>query len=578
MLGLRPLGGSALLSVALPEPIPDAFTAITQGRGTEFAVIFEVTGFPKYFPLESGGAHPLLGNSLLGGFGVPGEIVSPAVAPITLFLSDYRYRTKPDDLVRPNLWTEVRMTRRADVTQSAPVSQGASRRSQETAGDLEFADNDGYLRDLSDAYSFDNRPAKIHVVEISQPWTAITTISQSVVKNFTRSKGSARFNLEDASNILDTPLVTRVYGGTGLRDGSPELTDTAPPIGYGLCKYAKPLLEDPGIYLYRLSDFSINAVHAVEESGLEFTFDEDVSTYELLRLKADTLAEGEYATCLADGSILIKFAGGEPNDPDAIRVTFEGDKSGGTYVSFIGDVMLNMLQYAMGIPDSQIEAVSFDALPQHKISYYFGGGATSPTGAQAFNTIMESAFGAFGSVNDERIGVRLFYPPADQSASDMLTSNEIYSVDEVAPPQLPIWSQSMGWGPNQDPYTQEQLETGSLTASEIEERTRSFEGTYKDQSANVLASNAKAVIGSFINGVFDEEDGAIDSVQRLMGVWGVNSKTFEIETSFVAAGFVRGSVISITHDDLGAKSGEKFLIYSKRLRLAKRRVLLTVVG
>jgi hypothetical protein len=338
------------------------------------------------------------------------------------------------------------------------------------------------------------------------------------------------------------------------------------------------LLEDPGIYLYRLSDYSINAVHAVEEAGIEFTFDEDVSTYELLRLKADTLAEGEYATCLADGSILIKFAGGSPADPDAIRVTFEGDKSSGTYVSFMGDVMQSMLRYAMGIPDSQINNTTFDALPEHKISYYFGGGTTSPTGAQAFNEIMESAFGTFGSVEDDRIGVKLFYPPNDQSATATLIAQEIYEVSEVRPPQTAIYSQSIGWGPNQNPYTQEQLQTGSLTESDIEERTRSFEGTYKNESAEVLASNAKAVIGSFISSVYDEEDGAIDAVTRLMGVWGVNSKTFEVECSFVAANIVRGSVISITHPDLGAKSGEKFLVFNKRLRLSKRRILLTVVG
>lgn len=578
MLGNRPLAGSALLSIALPEPIPDAFAAIVRGRGAEFAVILEITGFPKSFPLESGGAHPLLGGPLLNGYGLAGEEIGTPITTNTIFLSDYRYRTGPDDLIRPNLWTEVRMTRRADVEQSAPVSQGASRSAQETTGDLEFTDNDGYLRDLTDTYSFKGRTARVHLVQIGEPWASATTISQAVTKDLTRSRGSARVSLEDASNILDAPLVNRVYGGTGLRDGTPELKDTAPPIGYGACNYAKPLLEDPSIYLYRLSDFAINAVHQVEESGLAFTFDEDVATYELLRLKAATLAEGEYATCLADGSLVIKFAGGAPNDPDAIRVSFEGDKSGGTYVAFMGDVMLNMLRYAMGLSESRINVGSYNALPQHKVSYYFGGGTTSPTGAQAFTRIMQSAFGVFGSVEDDRVGARLFFPPGDQAASETFVSEEIYSVTEVRPPQEAIYSQSMGWGPNQNAYTQEQLQSAGLTTSEIEERTRDFAGTYRNESASVLASNAKAVIGSFISSVFDEEAPAIDAVSRIMGVWGVDSKAFEIELSFVAARVVRGSVISATHADLGAKSGGKFLVFNKRLRLARRRVLLTVVG
>lgn len=578
MLAQRPLGAASVLSIQLPEIPPDPFAAIASGRGVEFAVILEITGFPKAVDLETGGAHPLLGNALLGGFGLPGESILPTITPETLFLSDVPYRTKPDDLIRPNLWTEARMTRRADVEQSAPVSQGASRRSQETTGDLEFADNDGFLRGKSDLLSFEGRPASVHLAQIGQPWASVTTISQAVVKSTTRSDGSFRVNLEDASNIIDTPLVTRVYQGTGLRDGSPDLEGKAPPYGWGECKFAKPLLEDPSIYLYRLSDSAINAVHLVEEAGIEFAFDEDVATYELLRLKADTLEEGEYATCLADGSIVIKFAGGSPGDPDAIRATFEGDKSSGTYVSFIGDVFLAMLQYSMGISDSRIDVLSYQELPQEKISYYFGGGTASPTGAQVFNEIMESAFGTFGSVNSDRIGVKLFFPPGDQAASSSLSVEEIYAADEVEPPQRAIWSQSMGWGPNQNPYTREQLAVGSLTQSEIEERTREFEGVYKDESATVLASNLRSIVGSQISGVFDEEDAAIDSVQRLMGVWGVNSKTFEVEAAFTAADIRRGSVISMTHPDFGDKTGGKFLVYNKRLQLSKRRVLLTVVG
>lgn len=577
MLGLRPLGGSALLAQSLPPIIPDPFSVIARGRGVEFAVVLEITGFPKFAPLESGGAHPLLGAALLNGPGMPGEVPGDSITPITLFLSDYPYRTKPNDPILPNIWTEARMTRRADVEQSAPVSQGASRRSQDTTGDLEFADNDGWFQGKTDAFSFDGRPAFVHLIQIGQPWGSKTTISQSIVRNTTRSRGSARVNLEDAANILDTPLITRVYGGGGLRDGHPELKDKSPPGAWGECRFAKPLLEDPGIYLYRLADGPIQSVSLVEERGLPFTFAGDVATYELLRIAATTIAEGEYATCLADGSIVIKFAGGSPLDPDAIRVTFEGLKPAGTYVSFIGDVMVSMMRDSMGVPDSQIDFTSFQGMPQEKISYYFGGGEVSPTGAQAFNKIMESAYGIFGSVNSDKIGARLWFPPNDQAASATFDDNDIYSVDEVEPPQSPVWSQSIGWGPNQNPYSVDELAPG-LTQPEIDERTRAFEGTYKQDSATVRATNLKAKQGSFIESVFDTEAAANDAVARLMGVWGVDSKTFEVELSFAAANVTRGAVIAMTHHDFGGKSGGKFLIYSKRLQLSKRRVLLTVVG
>lgn len=578
MFGLRPLGGSALLAQSLPTIIPDPFTSIARNRGSEFAVILEITGFPKFAPLASGGAHPLLGASLLNGPGMPGEVPGDSVTPITLLLSDYPYRTKPSDQIRPNIYTEARMTRRADVEQSAPISQGSSRRSQDTTGDIEFADNDNWFQDKTDNFSFDGRSAFVYLVEIGQPWGSVTTISQSVVRSTTRSKGAIRVNLEDAANILDTPLITRVYGGTGLRDGYPEIKDTAPPGGWGECRFAKPLLEDPGIYLYRLSDNAIQSVSRVEERGIPFNFAGDVASYELLRIAATTIAEGEYATCLADGSLVIKFAGGSPLDPDAIRVTFEGQKPFGTYVAFMGDVMLGMMQSSMRIPNAQIDFTSFQSLPQQKISYYFGGGEISPTGAQAFNAIMESAYGIFGSVNSDKIGAKLWYPPSAQGASYTFLSDDIYYVDEVESPQEPIWSQSIGWGPVQDPYDIDELATGSLTQSEIDERIASYKGTYINNAASVKASNLNAVQGSFIESVFDEESAAKEAVDRLMGVWGVETKIFEVELSFAAANVRRGDVVSMTHNDFGEKTGGKFLVYSKRLRLSKRRVLLTVVG
>ena len=578
MLGNRPLLGAALGSITLPEAIDDPISAIARDRGAEFAVILETTGFPKQIPASSGGATPLLGAPLLSSIGIAGTEVISNITPRTLWLSDFAYRTKPSDVVLPSMWTEPRMTRRADIEQSAPIVQGGSRSAQQTTGDLEFADNDGYLLGVSDDYSFENRPAKIHLVRIGRPWVERATVSEAVIGRVTRGKGSVRFNLEDAANILDTPLVTRVYGGTGLRDGTPDLEGLAPPMGFGLNRYAKPLLEDPSIWLYRLSDLGVNAVHAVEERGIPFVFDADYASYELLRLAADTLAEGEYATCLVDGSIVIKFAGGEPADPDAIRVTFEGDKSSGTYAAFMGDVLFNMARFVMGIPDSRLDAASFAELPLYRVSYYFAGGATSPTGAEAFNTILNSAFGVFGSVNNDKIGVKLYYPPTDQPEAHTLIQDEIYSVEEIEPPQEAIWSQKIGWGPNATPYAREQLAIESLTEVEIEERTRAFEGYHTEENANVFASNLRAVQGALIESVFETSDGALDAVQRLMGVWGVNAKVFEIDAAIVAADFRRGAILKATHRDLGDKSGGRFLIYSKRLQLSKRRVLLTVVG
>lgn len=569
---------SPLLAFDAPEPAPNPIEALARARGAEVAVILEVEGYPRTLSLDAdAAADPILGNAFLGGFGAPGENLLPTITPVRLMLSDAPYRTAPDDPLWPNMWTEARMTRRADIEQSAPVSQGAGRRAQETTGDLEFSDDDGYLRGVTDLYSFDGRPANIYLAGVGRPWADAVRISAARVANSTRSRNSTRIALEDAASALDAPLIPRIYGGGGLRDGSPELKGSSPPGGWGLVRHARPLLEDPGIYIYRLADEAINSVVAVEEAGLAFAYAGDVASYELLRVRVGEIAEGSYASCLDDGSIAIRFAGGSPAYPDAIRATFEGAKSGGSYVAFLGDVLFAMLRYSMGLPGALIDRQSLQALPREKISYYFPGGAPSPTGAQALNDIMESAYGAFGSIDSTRIGARLFYPPSDQSAAITLREEEIFSADEVAAPQAPIYLQEIGWGPNWSPLRREDI-VAPLSEPEIAARTQEFAGVARVANAAARASNVKAVAGALIRGVFDEESPSREAAQRIVDIWSANAKTFEIEAAFVAADVARGSVISMTHRDLGAKSGRKFLVYNKRLLLSKRRVLMTVVS
>lgn len=575
MLGLRPHGGAAIGAVSLPQPVESPFRNLVRARNSKFAVVLELTGFPLGAYDVGSGAHPIGGGPIGANIGTLDDFDTPGLSEKKVFLSDAPYRTGPSDEVLPNMWTEARMTRRADVEQTAAIAQGASRRSQTTTGDVEFADQDRYLRNLAEEYSFTNRAAKVHVVGLTSPWNQRTTISNAVVGGLTQARGSVRVELEDSASLLNRPLVTRVYGGTGLRDGSQDLAGTSPPAGWGLCKFVRPVLEDPSIYLYRLSDHPINAVQRVEERGLALTNAGDVSSYDQLRLAADSLTGGEYKTCLNDGSIVIKFAGGSP--AGEVRATFEGSRALGTYVAFAGDVMLDMLIASMRLDSSLVNATAFQGLPDYPISYYFPGG-TSPTGEQVFNEICDSLFATYGSVIDDRIGIRLFYAPKGRpSEKPELTQDEIYSVEEVRPPQAPLKEQSVDYDPIQAPYTEDQL-VGGLTAQEIAERTQPYGGRVTLSNAATAAQNRSAVSGAPIGSVFSGEAGARDAATRYMNVWSSEARAFEIECTMAAADIDRGGIQKITHPDLGARSGQTFLIYNSRLQLSKRRVLLTVVG
>ena len=577
MLLQNPFLGAPLLSQSLPEILPDAFDRIARQRNVEFAVILEIIGLPKFSDLAFDGPHPLLMGPLLGGFGAPGTMPSASVTPEIIRISDFPYRTRPDDPILPNMFTEARMTRRADVEQSAAISQGATRRAQTTVGDIEFADADRWMLEKTDNLSFSGRPAQVHLVPIGEPWSKKVTVAQAVVRSVTRNNNSARVALQDASSILDSPISRRIYNGGGLRDGYEQIRGTAAPVAWGFNRFAKPLLEDPSIYLYRLADGPIQSVSLVEERGLAFSYAGNFASYELLRVAASTIPEGSYATCLADGSIVIKFAGGSPLDPDAIRVSFEGMLYGGSYVSFMGDVMLAMLLEGMGVPTSQVDIPSFLAMPEQKISYFFGGGVASPTGAQVFSELFDGFIGVFGSVNSERVGVKLSFPPTNQPAAFSFVESEIFNVADIEAPQKPIYEQEMGYGKTQNPYTIEQLAPG-LTQDQIDVRTRPYLGSYVSRRAPVKASDVTAVAGEIIVSAFDEIIGVTDAVERLLGIWGVSVKAFEVELAFTAANVTRGATVSFTHPDLGAKSGGKFLVYNKRLELGRKRTILTVVG
>lgn len=574
MLGLRPIGGAPVGAITLPDPIPDGLAKLTNDRGARFATVLEINGFPLDAFDNGSGAHPIGGGPIGANIGILGDFAATIIRERTLFLSDHPYRTGPRDTSLPSMWTEARVTRRADIERITPIRQEQSRRSQQTVGAFDALDHDRFLRDETDAFSFRRRAARVHLVELGRPWAESVQVAAGLCGPITSRRGTSSIALEDASDVLDLPLVPRVYGGRGGRDGDEGLRGTAPPVGWGPVRLARPVLEDGGRYIYRYTDFPSGAVHRVEERGLPFEIVGDVATYQELQLAADEITLGQVVTCINDGSLAIGHGAAGP--AGEVRVSFDGARRRGAVVDRVGPMLLDMLDF-MGVSPGFIDRLSFESLPDWRYAYYFGGGQ-SPSAASVFNEVCRAIYATYGSVNDERLGVRLIRPPGTQPVAATLAEQEIFSVSETDPPQQPIKQQTVAFDPVATPYSTDEIGNLGLTVEEVRERTNAHLRSVVRSNPAAGAQNLAAVVGDEVfSGVVDEVP-ARDAVNRTMDVWEPGRKAFSIECALSAAGVRSGDEIVATHPDLGDRSGLPLLAYGVRIQFSRRRVTIDVLG
>lgn len=459
--------------------------------------------------------------------GTRGLATSGGEAPVSegrrILFSDGEYKTSPQDTTRPNVWCEVRITSRADVERAIRITQTASSRAQQTLGEIELNDVDGYIRDLLKDYSIKGQIAEVRYVPINGQWSDSVRILRAFVDGVSRTEGIARIKLRDISSIIDAPLILYKYGGQGLADGGPDLQGTYRPLALGPVRNVKPLLEDSGVWIYRFNNGPHQAIDEVTVAGLPLikagTF---TGSYSELR-GYSSLAEGEWIDAPGLGTFKANFAGGSPGGE--VRCSGRGDVSFDGYVDTLGPCALRVIDY-LSVDRTLVNVSSFSSLPSYKMQYWFGGGDTPPTGEEIFKAILDPVLGVYGSLFDERFSVGKLTPPEDLPHAQEFVEQEIIKVEEVILEQPPIYLQRMLYNRNNNPLTLEQIGVG-LTEDEIEALTLRNPAPAEAFSGETKLRNRDAAEGVLFDTLLTEESDAIAACQLHIDYWSASRRAFE---------------------------------------------------
>lgn len=270
-----------------------------------------------------------------------------------------------------------------------------------TYGDSESAEGLGELRNEDRGldgllnWGWDGRTARIYTALGGQTRAQARLVATVALKVPETRPASLYLRFEDLTADLKKPIQTNTYAGTnsgatGDEGLATDIKGQAKPLCYGEVQNVTPVrVNGPGIR-FQVHDGPIEDVTAVYDRGLP-----------LVKV-ASKPGIGQYAVWNHKGIIVL---GSEP--AGQITCDVKGDKSGGTYVDKIGDLVERILRRhggkGMGTPNrkTQVWDVSgtvhsftapADATSTLKFKLWGGGGAN----AGAIAAVGTEGLGALG--------------------------------------------------------------------------------------------------------------------------------------------------------------------------------------
>lgn len=176
------------------------------------------------------------------------------------------------------------------------------------------------------------------------------------VDKFESVDGKTKVSVGVDTDALGRDVLTATYAGTTGLEGGPDLKGQVKPWTLGRCLNVEPVVLDVVDNIHQVSAYGpLGAVLGLYEKGASLgPAIGDFSTF--ATLKAATIKEGQWGTCLAQGLIRL---GAPPYG--VITVDVDGDSTGGTTPRLTGAVV-QRIAGVLGVPAAKIDGVSLSDL------------------------------------------------------------------------------------------------------------------------------------------------------------------------------------------------------------------------
>lgn len=288
-------------------------------------------------------------------------------------------------------------------------------------------------------YYWDGRDVSVYRGPQDGGLSDMSLVFKGTARSVSWNRETVTINLADFGEIVQKPVQTTQYAGTGSAEGGDDLKGKPKPLAFGAPKNIEPTLISSAYLVYQFHSRAAQGVDAAFDGGMPLDYDTDYASYSALI--AATIKAGKYATCLAEGLVRL-------GAPVAMLLTLDvkGDNTGG-YVTTAADIMRRVAENFTDLTSGDIDVQAFNALNAANsaaCSIYVGTGE-SPAAADLFTQLMISVGGFWTFTAERKLTVRqvAFSTPVVTISYDYgpLALNSV-SRDETLPP---YWRRKMGY-------------------------------------------------------------------------------------------------------------------------------------
>lgn len=302
---------------------------------------------------------------------------------------------------------------------------------QSDYGTLSFSLHPDFNNEIWSSYEWSGALGRIFVGNLGAPFSSYVQTFEGSVSSMEREGAKATVTLLGPEAILDKPLLTAAYTGTGNAEGPTALKGTLKPRAFGNCQCVDPVLIDPAKWIYQVHGYGpVASITAYEFAQALDPAKKKPDCANFAALAALTLLPGEWGTCLAEGLFRL---GGTPAKKVSADLTFSGSQN-------ISTIVPALLAVA-GVPGAKIG--SFSAFSSVGWDHYQ---TTQITVGEVARTALRQAGGYLiaDGTGVWRCG-NYFAPKSPATiADDGSTPVNIRMIKELAAPP-PVWKVSVGY-------------------------------------------------------------------------------------------------------------------------------------
>jgi hypothetical protein len=490
----------------------------------------------------------------------------------TFYVSDEPFQTSPTDSPADTAFDDTLIDAGSIGLHTYSAGRVGGATLLET-GDIEIGNADG-VYDHWINQSFGGQPVVIRQGEGGQYPVDFRTRLTGSIASVDATLDKIVVRIMDKAAILDRSVLTDVFAGTnagpvGLEGGPDDIKGRVKPRVYGKVANISPPCVNTSMQVYRVSDRPVWAISQVYAGGGALGVGADYPT--VTALIAATIAEGYFATCVAEGLFRL---GSSPLG----GVTADVQEDAEAFNMTAGEIVAQLAADA-GLAVAAIAAEDIgelNAAAPYVVGLYLDGETSFREAMDMLVTSIGSWF-AFDAVGVLRVG-QLTAPSAEPVA-DILEDEILAGFERrVANGDgVPLWRVRVRYGRN---WT---VQNGDLVGS-VDDARRAYLGeeyrvaAAEDVSVKIQFAKAQELV---VDTLLADEADALAEAARLLSIHKVRRDIFSVPIPADMLPSGAGDLMDtlrLEHGRFGLSAGRNFRVLGRTPEFGNDRLILELWG